>query len=114
MHPQTLRQYDRMGLVSPGRTLGGGRRYSERDVVLLREIQRLSQDDGVSLSGIRRIIDLERLVVDLQRRIMDLESDLADANGRLNAVRSMTAYPSRDIAHTQTTALVVWRPRRPG
>jgi MerR family transcriptional regulator/heat shock protein HspR len=114
MHPQTLRQYDRMGLVSPGRTPGGGRRYSERDVVLLREIQRLSQDDGVSLSGIRRIIDLERLVVDLQRRIMDLESDLAEANGRLDAVRSMTAYPSRDIAHTQTTALVVWRPRRPG
>jgi MerR family transcriptional regulator/heat shock protein HspR len=114
MHPQTLRQYDRMGLVSPGRTPGGGRRYSERDVVLLREIQRLSQDDGVSLSGIRRIIDLERLVVDLQRRIMDLESDLAEANGRLDAVRSMSAYPSRDIAHTQTTALVVWRPRRPG
>jgi MerR family transcriptional regulator, heat shock protein HspR len=114
MHPQTLRQYDRMGLVSPGRTPGGGRRYSERDVVLLREIQRLSQDDGVSLSGIRRIIDLERLVVDLQRRIMDLEADLADANERLNAVRSMSAYPGRDLAHTQTTALVVWRPRRPG
>ncbi|HZD98363.1 MAG TPA: MerR family transcriptional regulator, partial [Micromonosporaceae bacterium] len=49
MHPQTLRQYDRLGLVSPARTPGGGRRYSERDVVLLREIQRLSQDDGVSL-----------------------------------------------------------------
>ena len=46
---------------------------------LLREIQRLSQDDGVSLEGIRRIIDLERHVVDLQRRIMDLEADLADA-----------------------------------
>ncbi len=59
MHPQTLRQYDRLGLVSPGRTPGGGRRYSERDVVLLREIQRLSQDDGVSLEGVRRIIDLE-------------------------------------------------------
>ncbi len=114
MHPQTLRQYDRMGLVSPGRTAGGGRRYSERDVILLREIQRLSQDDGVSLSGIRRIIDLERLVVDLQRRIMDLESDLADANERLHAVRAMSAYPGRDVARTQTTALVVWRPRRPG
>src|SRR6187551_1563960 len=65
MHPQTLRQYDRLGLVSPARTPGGGRRYSERDVVLLREIQRLSQDDGVSLEGVRRIIDLEKLVVDL-------------------------------------------------
>src|ERR1051326_1204279 len=73
MHPQTLRQYDRMGLVSPARTPGGGRRYSERDAGMLREIQRLSQDDGVSLEGVRRIIELERIVVDLQRRIMDLD-----------------------------------------
>jgi MerR family transcriptional regulator/heat shock protein HspR len=115
MHPQTLRQYDRMGLVSPGRTSGGGRRYSERDVVLLREIQRLSQDDGVSLAGIRRVIDLERLVVDLQRRIMDLEVDLADANGRLAVMQAMTPYPpSREVAKSRTTALVVWRPRRSG
>jgi MerR family transcriptional regulator/heat shock protein HspR len=115
MHPQTLRQYDRLGLVSPGRTPGGGRRYSERDVVVLREIQRLSQDDGVSLEGIRRIISLERLVVDLQRRIMDLETDLSEANERLVAVQSMAAYPRRDLtpAHRQSSALVVWRPRRP-
>jgi MerR family transcriptional regulator/heat shock protein HspR len=115
MHPQTLRQYDRLGLVSPGRTPGGGRRYSERDVVLLREIQRLSQDDGVSLEGIRRIIDLERLVVDLQRRIMHLEMDLADAHQRLAEVRSMAAYPGSAVSPTyrQQTALVVWRPRRP-
>jgi MerR family transcriptional regulator/heat shock protein HspR len=114
MHPQTLRQYDRLGLVSPGRTPGGGRRYSERDVIVLREIQRLSQDDGVSLEGIRRIIGLERLVVDLQRRIMDLEADLADAHGRLNQVQSMGAYPSRDVTvYAQSSALVVWRPRRP-
>jgi MerR family transcriptional regulator/heat shock protein HspR len=116
MHPQTLRQYDRMGLVSPGRTPGGGRRYSERDVVLLREIQRLSQDDGVSLAGIRRIIDLERHVVDLQRRVMDLEADLADTQARLAHVQSMSAYPPRrDVtpAYTRSAALVVWRPRRP-
>jgi MerR family transcriptional regulator/heat shock protein HspR len=114
MHPQTLRQYDRIGLVSPGRTPGGGRRYSERDVAMLREIQRLSQDDGVSLEGVRRIIDLERLVVDLQRRIMDLEADLTDAHRRLTEVRSMGAYPRRDVTpYQQTTALVVWRPRRP-
>jgi len=116
MHPQTLRQYDRLGLVSPGRTPGGGRRYSERDVVVLREIQRLSQDDGVSLEGIRRIIGLESLVVDLQRRIMDLEADLAEANHRLAQVRAMGAYPRRDLtpAYVQSSALVVWRPRRPG
>ena len=51
MHAQTLRQYDRLGLVSPSRTRGGGRRYSARDVTLLREVQRLSQDEGVSLAG---------------------------------------------------------------
>jgi MerR family transcriptional regulator/heat shock protein HspR len=115
MHPQTLRQYDRLGLVSPGRTPGGGRRYSERDVVVLREIQRLSQDDGVSLEGIRRIISLERLVVDLQRRIMDLEADLSEANERLVQVQSMAAYPRRDLtpAYSRSSALVVWRPRRP-
>ncbi len=115
MHPQTLRQYDRLGLVSPARTPGGGRRYSERDVVLLREIQRLSQDDGVSLEGVRRIIDLEKLVVDLQRRIMDLEADLSEAHQRLAQVQSMAAYPTRDLTpvYERTTALVVWRPRRP-
>ena len=53
MHAQTLRQYDRLGLVSPSRTRGGGRRYSARDVALLREVQRLSQE-GVSLAGIQR------------------------------------------------------------
>jgi MerR family transcriptional regulator/heat shock protein HspR len=52
MHPQTLRQYDRLGLVQPGRATGGGRRYSARDVALLREVQRLSQEDGVNLAGI--------------------------------------------------------------
>jgi MerR family transcriptional regulator/heat shock protein HspR len=59
MHPQTLRQYDRLGLVQAQRTPGGGRRYSARDVALLREIQRLSQEEGVNLAGVKRIIDLE-------------------------------------------------------
>src|SRR4051812_49679245 len=57
MHPQTLRQYDRLGLVTPGRTAGRGRRYSARDVALLREVQRLSQDEGVNLAGIKRILE---------------------------------------------------------
>ena len=51
MHSQTLRQYDRLGLVTPSRTRGGGRRYSTRDVALLREVQRLSQEEGISLAG---------------------------------------------------------------
>ena len=58
MHAQTLRQYDRLGLVSPSRTRGGGRRYSARDIATLREVQRLSQEEGVSLAGIQRILEL--------------------------------------------------------
>src|SRR4030095_16220005 len=77
MHPQTLRQYDRLGLVQPGRAAGGGRRYSARDVELLREIQRLSQADGVNLAGIKRIISLEQLVLELQQRVLELEADLS-------------------------------------
>ena len=69
MHAQTLRSYDREGLVSPGRTAGGGRRYSHRDIELLREVQRLSQDDGVNRAGIRRIIELESQVDALRSRI---------------------------------------------
>ena len=62
MHAQTLRQYDRIGLVTPSRTRGGGRRYSAADVTRLREVQRLSQDEGVSLAAIQRIFDLEHQV----------------------------------------------------
>src|SRR4051794_41250830 len=68
MHPQTLRQYDRLGLVQPGRAAGGGRRDSARDVELLRGIQRLSQEDGGNLAGIKRGIGLEQLVTPLQPR----------------------------------------------
>ncbi|MGO1582694.1 MAG: heat shock protein transcriptional repressor HspR, partial [Actinomycetaceae bacterium] len=70
MHPQTLRQYDRMGLVEPHRTAGRGRRYSLRDVARLREVQRLSQDDGVNLAGIRHIL---RLRTELERTSAELE-----------------------------------------
>jgi MerR family transcriptional regulator/heat shock protein HspR len=113
MHPQTLRQYDRMGLVQPGRTQGGGRRYSERDVALLREVQRLSQEEGVNLAGIKRIIGLEQLVADLQERIADLEHDLAHARQRIADLEA-TGFRRRDLVPSaqSQTALVVWRPRR--
>src|SRR3954467_14860706 len=62
MHPQTLRQYDRLGLVSPGRTAGRGRRYSARDIAVLREVQRLSHEEGVNLAGIKRILELDNHV----------------------------------------------------
>src|ERR1700755_785565 len=59
LHPQTLRAYDRLGLGSPGRAAGRGRRYSPRDLLILREVQRLSQEEGINLSGIKRILELE-------------------------------------------------------
>src|SRR4051812_13439145 len=77
MHPQTLRQYDRIGLVSPGRTAGKSRRYSMRDVAQLREVARLGSE-GVSLEGIRRILELENEVTGLRSRVRELESALAD------------------------------------
>ena len=76
MHAQTLRQYDRIGLVSPSRTRGGGRRYSARDVALLREVQRLSQEEGVSLAGIQRILELENQVTALRARVAELSDEL--------------------------------------
>src|SRR2546423_3497172 len=76
MHPQTLRQYDRIGLVSPGRTSGRGRRYSARDIAMLREVQRLSQEDGVNLSGIKRILELENQVEAMRGRITELMAEL--------------------------------------
>jgi MerR family transcriptional regulator/heat shock protein HspR len=115
MHPQTLRQYDRLGLVQPGRSSGGGRRYSPRDVALLREIQRLSQDDGVNLAGIKRIIGLEQLVADLQETIAELQAGLQAAHERIAELEA-TAFPRRDLVPLSQSraALVVWRPRRPG
>ncbi|HET9517057.1 MAG TPA: MerR family transcriptional regulator [Actinoplanes sp.] len=116
MHPQTLRQYDRLGLVQPGRAGGGGRRYSERDVALLREVQRLSQDEGVNLAGIKRIIGLEQLVGELQQRITELEGALEAAYQQVAEARAATRYPGGELVPTNpmSTALVVWRPRRNG
>ncbi len=117
MHPQTLRQYDRMGLVQPGRATGGGRRYSTRDVAMLREIQRLSQEEGVNLAGIKRVIELEQLVLQLQHRLVETQSELLDAQQRLAEVQSMSAYPTRDLVPLRDvtrSALMIGRsPRRP-
>ena len=85
MHAQTLRQYDRLGLVTPGRTPGGGRRYSARDIMLLREVQRLSQEDGLNLAGIKLIIELETHVAALQQRVAELAAELDHARAELTA-----------------------------
>ena len=77
MHPQTLRQYDRMGLVSPTRTEGRSRRYTMQDVAKLREVARLSAE-GVSLEGIKRMLDLVTENALLSQRVRDLETELAN------------------------------------
>jgi len=77
LHPQTLRQYDKLGLVCPTRTAGRTRRYSMRDIVALREIQTLS-NEGLNLEGIKRILELQREVSDLRGKVRDLEAALAD------------------------------------
>ena len=111
MHPQTLRQYDRLGLVTPGRSGGGGRRYSPRDVALLREVQRLSQEEGVNLAGIKRVIELGNAVEALRARNAELAAELAAARAALQAAHA-TAVASlrRDLVPLRDSALVVWRP----
>ncbi len=75
LHPQTLRAYDRIGLVSPGRTGGGGRRYSWRDIEMLREVAELTAS-GIGLEGVKRILDLENQVTALRMRVAELEDEL--------------------------------------
>lgn len=113
LHAQTLRSYDRMGLVSPGRTTGGGRRYSMRDIVLLREVQRLSQEEGVNLAGIKRIIELENQVDALRARVAELSAELAQALAVADSTAAAVhASYRRDLVPIrQETALVVWKPK---
>lgn len=114
LHAQTLRSYDRLGLVSPGRTPGGGRRYSVRDVALLKEVQRLSQDDGVNLAGIKRIIELENHVDALQLRVSELTEELAAAYAAAEqAAAAVHASYRKDLVPVRNrNALVVWKPGR--
>jgi MerR family transcriptional regulator, heat shock protein HspR len=117
LHPQTLRQYDRLGLVSPDRTAGRGRRYSARDIEQLREVQRLSQDEGINLAGIKRIIELENQVTALQARVSEMQAALEDAAATMRQ-REAAVHASyrRDLVPyqevRQSSALVVWRPRK--
>ena len=76
LHPQTLRQYDRLGLVTPRRTMGRGRRYSQRDVAKLLEVQRLSQEEGINLAGIKRILELENEALRLREEVHRLRAEM--------------------------------------
>ena len=103
IHAQTLRQYDRLGLVTPARAQGGGRRYSDEDVELLREIQRLSQDEGINLAGIKRILKLSQRVKELQEQVEQLEETLEAVNQQ-HRTGSMLVHVPR------SQAVVVWSP----
>lgn len=120
MHAQTLRSYDREGLVSPGRSAGGGRRYSQRDIELLQQVQRLSQDQGVNRAGIRRIIELEAEVDALRARLEEMVGEVSQLHHELrlaqmdaaNAVANTLAGLRRDLVPWRGTgtAIVTWRP----
>jgi MerR family transcriptional regulator/heat shock protein HspR len=90
LHPQTLRSYDRLGLVSPGRSAGRGRRYSLRDILMLREVQRLSQE-GVNLSAIKRILELESERERLCGILADMSAEMAQLRTELESTRAVAA-----------------------
>ncbi|MDN6429298.1 MAG: helix-turn-helix transcriptional regulator [Propionibacterium sp.] len=91
MHPQTLRQYDRLGLVTPARTKGRGRRYSPRDVQRLRDVQHMSQEEGINLAGIRRILDLEEQVERLHEVGEQLRARLDQVEERRDRVFAVSS-----------------------
>lgn len=117
MHPQTLRQYDRIGLVVPGRTRGGSRRYSMRDIEQLREVAQLSSE-GMSLPAIARLLDLEDEVRMLRRQVTELESALRAERENRPGVRVFAAGATGSIVSLasgrrirRSTEVVLWHPR---
>lgn len=122
LHPQTLRTYDRLGLVSPGRTAGKGRRYSMRDILLLREIQRLSQEEGINLAGIKHILDLQREAEALRAEVTRLRGVVEALGNELESTRAVAARLARlknasttqsgtDLVPIHQTSVVLWRSR---
>jgi MerR family transcriptional regulator/heat shock protein HspR len=112
LHPQTLRSYDRLGLVQPGRTGGGGRRYSWRDIELLREVAELTAA-GIGLEGVRRILELEAQVTALRMHVADLEDQLTAAETALRESLQPTAttknLPVLRRANGDGGSVTVWR-----
>ena len=114
LHPQTLRTYERIGLITPGRTGGGGRRYTHRDVELLREISELTAA-GIGLEGVRRILELEHQVSALSQRNEELQAELAATREALRqavTVRRTDGSPNKLPvlrAPDPGQSVVVWR-----
>ncbi len=111
MHAQTLRTYDRIGLVTPMRTSGGGRRYSRRDISMLRRIQQLSQEDGVNLAGIKTIIELTEHIDELQEELAAKREENTQLRQRLERQRLESRPRGGELVHVpRSTALVTWEP----
>lgn len=110
LHPQTLRAYDKLGLVSPDRAPGRGRRYSSRDISQLREVQRLSQEHGVNLAGIKRILELENQVTALQQRLAELahELELVHSTASRRVAEAHASHRRDLVPLRQATVAVVW------
>jgi len=124
MHPQTLRGYERVGLVTPRRTAGGSRRYSMRDILALREIQRLSQEEQINLNGIKRILDLEREVEQARLMAAELHAEVAQLRAELESTRAVAARlaelrrakadPAATLVPVRTTTrMTFWQPASP-
>jgi len=115
LHPQTLRSYERMGLIMPGRTGGGGRRYSHHDIELLREIARLTAG-GVGIEGVRRILELEHQVAALQSRNQELAAELAATRDALRATVTTRRTDTNKLPVLRQpdapSSMVVWRRTR--
>ncbi|MGH3456009.1 MAG: heat shock protein transcriptional repressor HspR [Nocardioidaceae bacterium] len=106
LHPQTLRTYDRLGLVSPDRAGGGGRRYTMRDIELLRQVARLTAE-GLGLEGVRRVLGLENELAALREEVAALREQLAAANA------AMATTPNLPVRASTSHQIAVWRRRSP-
>lgn len=104
LHPQTLRSYDRLGIVEPGRTGGGGRRYSLRDIELLREVARLTAQ-GLGLEGVKQVIELKNEVEALRQRVAELQNELATMRTAMEVTPNLPAT-------VVDGSLVLWRKKR--
>ena len=125
MHPQTLRGYEKLGLVSPGRRPAGGhskghRRYSMRDILALREIQRLSQQEGVNLNGIKLLLEQHRELDQARRLIAELQAEVAQLRVELESTRAVAArlaelrrsgsQDDRGLVPVRRARVAVWEP----
>ncbi|MEV7430945.1 MULTISPECIES: MerR family transcriptional regulator [unclassified Nocardioides] len=114
LHPQTLRTYERLGLITPGRTGGGGRRYSHRDIERLREIAELTSA-GIGIEGVRRIMELQNQVLALRSRTEELHAELDATRDALRQALTArrTDAPANKLpvlrSPDPSAAVVVWR-----